>query len=975
VNFIRYIILLSIALTAVIADAQTPPAPSAPPGQSPAGSVADLKEIAIDLIVNYGFGYRARTWVTVDAFVRNPVRDVKGWLEIRVYQGDVLESPIYRVPAESPKSSMKRFSVCCYLTGINRIEARLYDGGDADGGGRQVTEFPSYVDAQPINSDDLLTLVLDTDGIGFGFLNEVITLDGNPNDERRFYRELIREDSLAFMPRYPQCYAPFNAVIFGETEPAKIPPRQQELLREYVRQGGTLVVCTGEHAPKYRGTWIEDLLGVTIGPDKIVNELALATDVFPPDQQNGAKDFRNCVVATLTPAANDVKRLAGNEHVLATRRTIGSGAVYTFAVDAESQALQACTGFLRIWKEAVAGTTASSKIDMNQALSYVSSSLPWASGIVIHSRASVLAYLALYFLVGIVLNWIFFSWIKRREWAWAALVLFSIAFTAYAVVYGTAGRARSSEISQIEVLTIPKGDITQQADPSASGARIASLTAITGLLTAGTTTCSVDLGREYALAQDVGQSMNQPQMYGGPSVVGRAERAFYLIQGEESGKPRVAGFRLGASSMRLLQVLADVTVPGGVDGTITLKEGNALDVDLINNTGFTLSNPFLYFEGASYPLSAQGKNFKTTIEGMIEPNMVMNQGFGGFGMRRPSRFGNDFSASSNIESFRAKAANSIRQGFPSELFTVNMGYYGQQYGRQTIDDPSQYRPNVDLGPFLCGWVVKDTPVAPITPDTDAKRTITETFVVADVNVTRGNVVRLEKRSLDVMPALSNTSDSSGSRNFAPGPLGPAATRLACDDTFRGFIVLPADILETDAGDLTITLTFSSIHEHELELLPEGAPDTWPAEHRLPVAPQTAPRGRGMETVTYRLPANDENGQPGWRSLLKNAIGQELEIALQRYRQQQLAMRAIPSGMQRGGAPGIPAAPPRAASAVTPTQPEEDRPAKFLTGIVRVVKTDKKCEPTMANDISVTASIMVPRKDKWEMTRGESGLWR
>lgn len=973
-NFIRWIILFSIALTAAIADAQ--PQPNAPPGQAAPSSVADLKEIAIDLIVNYGFGYRARTWVTVDAFVRNPVRDVKGWLEIRVYQGDMLESPIYRVPAESPKSSMKRFSVCCYLTGINRIEARLYDGGDADGGGRQVTEFPSYVDAQPINSDDLLTLVLDTDGIGFGFLNEVITLDGKPNDERRFYRELIRADSLAFMPRYPQCYAPFNAVIFGDTEPAKIPPRQQELLREYVRQGGALIVCTGEHAPQYRGTWIEELLGVAIGPDKIVNELALAKDVFPPEQQNGAKDFRDCIVAALTPTANDVKRIAGNEHTLATRRTIGSGAVYTFAVDAESQALQACAGFLRIWREAVAGTTASSNIDMTQALSYISSSLPWASGIVIHSRASVLAYLALYFFVGIVLNWIFFSWIKRREWAWFALVLFSIAFTAYAVIYGTAGRARSSEISQIEVLTIPKGDITQQADASASGSRIASLTAITGLLTAGTTTCSVDLGREYALAQDVGQSMNQPQLYGGPSIVGRADRAFYLIEGEESEKPRVAGFRLGASSMRLLQVHADVAVPGGVDGTITLKEGNALDVDLVNNTGFTLSNPFLYFEGSSYPLSAQGKNFKTTIEGTIEPNMVMNQGFTAFSMRRRgSRFGDDFSTSSNIESFRSQAANRIRQGFPNELFTVNMGYYGQQYGRQMIDDPSQYRPNVDVGPFLCGWVVKDTPVAAITPDTDAKRTITETFVVADVNISRGNVVRFERRSLDVMPDLSNANNSPGSRNFAPGPLGPAATRLACDETFRGFIVLPTDVLEADAGDLTITLAFSSIHEHQLELLPEGAPDTWPADHRLPTAPQTAPRGRGMETVTYRLPANDENGKPGWRSLLKDAVGQELEIALQRYREQQAAMRGAPFVMQRGGAPGIPVAPPRATSAVTPPQPEENRPAKFLSGIVRVVKTDKKCEPTMANDISVTASIMVPRKDKWEMTRGDSGLWR
>ena len=54
--------------------------------------------------------------------------------------------------------------------------------------------------------------------------------------------------------------------------------------------------------------------------------------------------------------------------------------------------------------------------------------LPRISGIVIHSKASVMAYLGLYFGVAIVANWLFFAWLKRREWAWVMLVVFAIGF-------------------------------------------------------------------------------------------------------------------------------------------------------------------------------------------------------------------------------------------------------------------------------------------------------------------------------------------------------------------------------------------------------------------------------------------------------------------------------------------------------------------------------------------------------------------
>ncbi|NIA15888.1 MAG: hypothetical protein GWP08_17630, partial [Nitrospiraceae bacterium] len=471
------------------------------------------EEIVLDFSVNYGYAYRARSWAPVDVFVRNDKVDVSGWVEVRLYDVEgAVQSPIYRVRAESPKGSVKRFQLCCYMGTVSRMEVQLYRGGDVDGGGRAVVDFPPYQDLTPIDEQDLMGLVLDDESSGFGFLTEAINTSGQ--EPLRFHREALSREELLRLAKYAPCYTPFDVIIMGNTEPSRIGRRQRELLYDYVVGGGTIVVCTGEFARWYHRTWVEELAGVEIRAGETVNELDLAAAVFDKAGQVGARGHRDYAVAELTPVLEGVKKF-GRDRVLATRRDLGSGRVYVMAVDADSHALQGSLGYKSLWREAVRRRKAR-RLNYASASSHVGEVLPHISGIVIHSKSSVMTYLALYFGIAIVANWLFFSWLKRREWAWAMLLVFSFGFTAYAVVYGTAGRARTRELYQLELLRVPQGG------------GMSELRSTVGVLTPRSTTLNLDVSGEYVLAQDLGDVPGAMRRMSNMMRVNR--RPFYLQQ-------------------------------------------------------------------------------------------------------------------------------------------------------------------------------------------------------------------------------------------------------------------------------------------------------------------------------------------------------------------------------------------------------------------------------------------------------------
>ncbi len=115
-----------------------------------AHAFAQENEITLNMVVNYGSAYRDGAWTPVDVVVDNQQRDVDGWVELTTYgAGGEVQSPIYRVRADSPKNSRKRFRFHCLLQGAAKIEAQLRQGR------RGYTDFPTSLNLTPIRPEDL----------------------------------------------------------------------------------------------------------------------------------------------------------------------------------------------------------------------------------------------------------------------------------------------------------------------------------------------------------------------------------------------------------------------------------------------------------------------------------------------------------------------------------------------------------------------------------------------------------------------------------------------------------------------------------------------------------------------------------------------------------------------------------------------------------------------------------------------------
>lgn len=555
--------------------------------------------ILVDLTINHGVAFRDGAWSAVDVFVNNTERDVDGYIEVRLrdYSNEV-QSPIYQVPAVSPKDSRKHFRLYCKLERAQRIEVQLYNGN------RGVLPMPlPSLALTPIERQDYLGLVLDDQHHDYGFLSSERVIGKN---NTRFHREGLTTDQLALLDDHLPCYTNFDLIVLGNIDPERIAPEHRALLQRYVELGGTVVVSLGENATRYKGSWLEPLMGVAIGENTFTNENDLASRAF-----GGMGDAkREGQVTAITSASPSVQSI-GAGFSAGALNPVGMGRVATFTVDAVSGMLQDDVQFLQSWNELLSESIVERPLNLPAVLEVATQNLPTIAGVRLFPISSVIAYLLLYFFIAIVGNWLFWNWMKRREMAWVCLVFFSLAFTSYAMIFGTQGRARSTELEQLEFYELTANS------PSAT------LHGITGLLAKGSGRFEGNFIHPQSLASDVSTmstNLNGPD----PMFGSQGHSPFQFVEGDMGALKNIG---VGASEMRFLQTQAPLELPGAIDAEL-VEENGVLKGTIRNGTGLVLQSPRLLYQGLLIPLSV-GPD-ATTVN--VDLNDVSKRSFSGIGM-------------------------------------------------------------------------------------------------------------------------------------------------------------------------------------------------------------------------------------------------------------------------------------------------------------------------------------------------------
>ena len=131
------------------------------------------RDLLIGLDVGYSTAFREKSWVPVTVEIINEQRDFDGYIEVRTFDfSKQQQSPSYRMRAQCPQNSRKRFTLYAYLDGTDTVEVWLFEGG------RRATDAPAYMQVRPIAKEDALILVLDEDPFNYGFLYAAIQREG-----------------------------------------------------------------------------------------------------------------------------------------------------------------------------------------------------------------------------------------------------------------------------------------------------------------------------------------------------------------------------------------------------------------------------------------------------------------------------------------------------------------------------------------------------------------------------------------------------------------------------------------------------------------------------------------------------------------------------------------------------------------------------------------------------------------------------
>jgi hypothetical protein len=282
-----------------------------------------------------------------------------------------------------------------------------------------------------------------------------------------------------------------NLIIIDGPPREKFSPAQFEALRSYVQAGGQLLITAGKEPSRLKGPF-EDLAGISVGG---MTELESLDALTPPYQPNVADWLLPIVEARGDPAIRSSMDRRHNKKkncLEMSRRFYGSGSVTFLPFSLNDPRLAAWPGGRKELPLAILGSAQGHRL-FEQEESWQdqdeddskrrtggnrNASSPKRPGdtmtgatdlpgfrfdldqsfrvdtpVQTQKPETILAFLLLYIVCVVPVNYLLFGWLKRREVAWLAVPLWAAAFSviAYAIGYmGQTGKLTINEVSIIE---------------------------------------------------------------------------------------------------------------------------------------------------------------------------------------------------------------------------------------------------------------------------------------------------------------------------------------------------------------------------------------------------------------------------------------------------------------------------------------------------------------------------------------------
>jgi len=407
----------------------------------------------VTLSVNAGYdGYfRSNNWLPLRIEIENNGDDLTGRIVVRPETSGSGITNTFSTPVNIASGSSQ--SLFLYITArsnATRVRVELLsDEGDVVGS--------EDANLRSIAGRDRLYVVVSQAAAG-----SVIDLAEVKSGGYEAYQA---NWSIANLPDHAPALNAVNALVFNDVDTGTLSNDQRITLREWVTNGGHLIV-TGGAAWQPTAAGLRDLLPLI--PDNSLT--AEAADITPLLQFGGdyaTETTDDFIVATgaLIDGARTLTATAADVPLMA-RRELGGGTVDYVTIDPNTAPLRQWQDRSGLWVSLLTSTNAHPS---------------WTHGISNWQRATdgieilpgldllpavigLIAFLGAYIALVGPLNYLLLARLNRREWAWITIPILILIFSVLARVVGFNLRGNQATLSRLTVIQSWPDSETAQVD-------------------------------------------------------------------------------------------------------------------------------------------------------------------------------------------------------------------------------------------------------------------------------------------------------------------------------------------------------------------------------------------------------------------------------------------------------------------------------------------------------------------------------
>lgn len=505
--------------------------------------------------------YKDGAAVPVVVSARNDGPPLEG--EIRVIGDDLGGEPlVYTAPISLPTQSDKRVTLIVHPPSFGGSFAVQLVSGET------VVAETETGSLNVVPRDDLFYGVVSADPGGLSFLE---TVPGARLDAAVAFLE------LADLPEVSSAWNGLDVLVLDDVDTSRLTAGQLAALRAWIENGGQLVVAGGAGGPR-TAAGVAGLLPVEVAGVSSVEALPALEAVGAAAGGDAPFSSPGPYVVTESALARGELLIHQDGLPLLAHSGLGRGGVFFLALDPKAPPLAGWEGAEAVWGliAAAAPGRAPWGVDIQDGYAAVQSvsSIP---GLRLPSIGSLLLFLFVYTLVIGPVNFLVLRRLKRRELAWVTIPALVLLFSA--ITYFTSFRTRGGS-PMLNAMSIAYGSVEAE--------RLRTQTVI-GLYSPQR--ARYDLSLPYdSVAFPLQEGFGAAPAGGSLEAIARA------------GGMTLAGVRTDTSEIATF--LADAHLPRpAISATAALSaEGDAVAVEVRNDTGATLENAVILYGENQYAL-------------------------------------------------------------------------------------------------------------------------------------------------------------------------------------------------------------------------------------------------------------------------------------------------------------------------------------------------------------------------------------